>query len=57
LLIDVIDKYNFMARTNKWGVVLPQGTITKENSKDYRRRGGWTATIRATRSDKGKKRK
>jgi hypothetical protein len=46
-----------MARTNKWGVILPQGTISKENSKQYRARGGLTATIRATRSDKGKKRK
>jgi hypothetical protein len=46
-----------MSRTNKAGVVLPQGTISKSQSAEYRRRGGWTATIRATRSDKGKKRK
>jgi hypothetical protein len=43
--------------TNKWHVILPQGTISKEQAKTYRGRGGVAKTIRATRSDKGKKRK
>jgi len=44
-------------KTNKWHVILPQGTISKEQAKTYRSRGGVAKTIRATRSDKGKKRK
>ena len=43
--------------TNKWHVILPQGNITKSEAKMYRSRGGVAKTIRATRSDKGKKRK
>jgi len=44
-------------KTNKWHVILPQGTISKEQAKTYRSRGGVAKTIRATRSDKGTKRK
>ena len=43
--------------TNKWHVVIPQGHISKSLAKEYRSRGGVARTIRATRSDKGKKRK
>ena len=44
--------------TNKWGVVIPgPGKISRELAREYRSRGGVARTIRATRSDKGKKRK
>jgi len=43
--------------TNKWGVIIPQGTISKSKAAEYRSRGGVAKTIRATRSDKGRKRK
>lgn len=44
-------------KTNKWGVIVPQGNISKAQAKTYRSRGGVARTIRATRSDKGTKRK
>jgi len=43
--------------TNKWGVVVPRGHISKSLAKEYRSRGGVAKTMRATRSDKGKRRK
>jgi hypothetical protein len=43
--------------TNKWGVIVPSGHISKSKAAEYRSRGGVSRTIRATRSDKGRKRK
>lgn len=43
--------------TNKHGVIVPIGTLTREKAAEVRSRGGVARTIRATRSDKGKKRK
>lgn len=43
--------------TNKYGVIIPIGKVTRENAAAIRARGGVARTIRATRSDKGKKRK
>jgi hypothetical protein len=43
--------------TNKHGVIIPIGKITRESAAAIRARGGVARTIRATRSDKGKKRK
>jgi len=45
-----------MSKTNKYGVIKPIGIVSKKLSATYRSRGGVTATLRATRSDKGKKR-
>ena len=49
-----------MAKVNKFGVIVPQGPggrLTKEQAATYRSRGGVGRTLRATRSDAGKKRK
>jgi len=46
-----------MSRVNKYGVIVPHGTLSKESAAIIRGRGGVGRTIRATRSDKGKKRK
>lgn len=43
--------------TNKYGVIMPIGNLTRENAAQIRSRGGVARTIRATRSDKGKKKK
>ena len=42
--------------TNKHGVIIPAGTVSKQKAAEIRSRGGVARTIRATRSDKGKKR-
>ena len=56
MLVENESNLNFMA-TNKWGVVVPRGHISKSLAKEYRSRGGVAKTMRATRSDKGKRRK
>ena len=43
--------------TNKYGVIVPLGRISKAKAAEYRSRGGVSRTMRATRSDKGTKRK
>jgi hypothetical protein len=46
-----------MAKVNKFGVIVPEGRISKAQAATYRSRGGVARTLRATRSDAGKKRK
>lgn len=43
--------------TNKHGVIVSAGVLTREQAAAIRSRGGVARTVRATRSDKGKKRK
>lgn len=46
-----------MSKTNVHGVIMYHTNLSKEQAKSIRARGGVAKTIRATRSDKGKKRK